>query len=45
VDLVVYSFSEEATLLLAAAFLQASVLGYLVLRALRLKHRAVGGSR
>jgi len=45
VDLVVYSFSEEATLLLAAAFLQASVLGYLVLRALRLKHRAAGGSR
>jgi hypothetical protein len=44
VDLVVYSFSEEAVLLLAAAFLQASVLGYLVLRALRLKHRAVGGS-
>ncbi len=45
VDLVVYGFSEEAAVLLAAALLQASVLGYLVIRALRLKHRAAGGLR
>ena len=45
VDLVVYGFSEEAAVLLAAALLQASVLGYLVLRFLRIRQRAAGGSR
>lgn len=39
VELVVYSLTEEATALLAAAFLQASVLGYLLLRSLRVRGR------
>ncbi len=45
VDLVVYTFSEEALVLLAAALLQASVLGYLVMRVVRLRHRVSGGSK
>ncbi|MDJ0275158.1 MAG: hypothetical protein QXO17_01980 [Nitrososphaerota archaeon] len=45
VELVVYSLTEEATALLAAALLQASVLGYLLLRGLLSRRRGQSGSR
>ncbi len=45
VELVVYSLTEEAKALLAAALLQASVLGYLLLRGLLSRRRGQSSSR